>query len=403
MKQTETSHAKQWFFARTRYRAYREWFEKIRKNQHRSLQADSLEPRVLFSGTPVPVTNVDLDQPGPGAQEIVGGPATGTSLTPVSPTDSALSSDPDVLAAQMAGNNLSQDPLQDPNNSDDTHLPNEEMIGEHFQFGVSFENSGNSGNIGYAPYMDLVIPSGINMDSDGDGQITASTEIGGASLPVQPVAKLLEFDFSDPAIAALFAGADSSWAALGVDGTPTGTTRIWVDYNHPAVNGEEFALTTGFGGTAPVAGGADYRDTGPNGNTIGTTGHTGVHFVEHPILKSLGVGADNPGLDQISAYNPAFNDGDVLYTVQFPFGSYSPNQPAVEMVFEGMLDPDFGSTIDQTMFIRSMGGFALGSDPLNNPGVPGSVIDPPVGGVNSLDDVTLRGANNYYGLTSSNG
>ncbi|MDF2377692.1 MAG: Ig-like domain-containing protein, partial [Verrucomicrobiales bacterium] len=59
MKETTSSRRKRWFFARAMARAYREWLEKhTRKSAKatpRTLFAEALEPRVLFSGAPVPV------------------------------------------------------------------------------------------------------------------------------------------------------------------------------------------------------------------------------------------------------------------------------------------------------------------------------------------------------------
>ena len=392
-----------------------------RRAKQRSLRIDALEPRILFSGSPVPTTTVDLDQPGPFAQEIETAPADASTIVPPAPINPELSADVDVAAAQVAADNTALDPLADPNNSDDTNLPNEEMIGETIQFGVSFENTGSPGNIGYAPYLDLIVPSGIDLDPDGDGTITTQSDVGGLTMTVEPVAKLLEFDFSDPAIAAAFAGADPSWtSSLGVDGTATGTTRIWVAFNHPASNGTDFALNTGFGGPPSLAPGSQFV-AGPasGGGAVGTATHAGSHFVTHPIYSSLNIGgAGSPNefaAQNISAYNPVFNDGDVLYTVQFPFGSYAPGQPPVTLEFEGVLDSSMGATIDQTMFIRSMGGFALGCDPLNNPFDGPMPVDPPIGGVSSFDTVTLfgldadldgvpdGGSTSLYGAIDSNG
>ncbi|MEO0415188.1 MAG: hypothetical protein AAF226_09585, partial [Verrucomicrobiota bacterium] len=205
--------------------------------------------------------------------------------------------------------------------------------------------------------------------------------------------------------------ADAGWATLGVNGqdpsgtltdgaaTPTalpfGTTRIWVPFDYAIgsntiESGAEFAALGGFTNPPPAVAGGVYSASMSAGATFGTTNHNDVHFVEHPVMSSLGVGGTGPDrvLSLVSAYNPAVNDGDVLYTVQFPFGSYAPGQPPVRLDFEAQLDPGAGAQIDQTMFIRTMGGFALGCDPLNNPLDGPAPDDPPVGGINSLDTVT---------------
>ena len=70
MKRTTSSRRKRWFFARSMARAYQEWLQKrtrsgkkpAKKATQRPLFAEALEPRVLFSGTPVPVEDVDTAQ-----------------------------------------------------------------------------------------------------------------------------------------------------------------------------------------------------------------------------------------------------------------------------------------------------------------------------------------------------
>ncbi|MEC5129680.1 autotransporter-associated beta strand repeat-containing protein [Verrucomicrobiales bacterium BCK34] len=66
MNETTSSRRKRWFFARSMARAYQDWLEKRTgakqkavKAKARPLFAEALEPRVLFSGTPVPVEDAD--------------------------------------------------------------------------------------------------------------------------------------------------------------------------------------------------------------------------------------------------------------------------------------------------------------------------------------------------------
>ncbi|MDF1741763.1 MAG: Calx-beta domain-containing protein, partial [Verrucomicrobiales bacterium] len=75
MKRTTSSRRKRWFFARSMARAYQEWLERrtrsgkkpARKATQRPLFAEALEPRVLFSGTPVPVEDMETGQEDQGA------------------------------------------------------------------------------------------------------------------------------------------------------------------------------------------------------------------------------------------------------------------------------------------------------------------------------------------------
>ena len=58
MNRTTSSRRKRWFFSRSLARAYQAWLEKRKRSQSVALQrplfAEALEPRVLFSGAPVP-------------------------------------------------------------------------------------------------------------------------------------------------------------------------------------------------------------------------------------------------------------------------------------------------------------------------------------------------------------
>ena len=66
MNRTTSSRRKRWFFARSLARAYRDMLEKRRKKRktvpQRQIFAEALEPRVLFSGTPVPVDPEQAEQ-----------------------------------------------------------------------------------------------------------------------------------------------------------------------------------------------------------------------------------------------------------------------------------------------------------------------------------------------------
>lgn len=66
MNRTTSSRRKRWFFARSLARAYREMLENRKKKRaaapKRQLFAEALEPRVLFSGTPVPVDPEQVEE-----------------------------------------------------------------------------------------------------------------------------------------------------------------------------------------------------------------------------------------------------------------------------------------------------------------------------------------------------
>ncbi|MEM7312851.1 MAG: hypothetical protein AAF497_06840, partial [Planctomycetota bacterium] len=66
--------------------------------------------------------------------------------------------------------------------------------------------------------------------------------------------------------------------------------------------------------------------------------------------------------------------GDTLVVIELPYGSFSPNQAPVEI--ELVLDFSPLADLDETLTIETLGGFALGSDPLDNPDVDPSIRVP---------------------------
>lgn len=57
--------------------------------------------------------------------------------------------------------------------------------------------------------------------------------------------------------------------------------------------------------------------------------------------------------------------GDTLYVLSLPFGSYTPDQPAADIVVSVSVSGN--AHVSQALRIVSSAGFALGKDPLDNP------------------------------------
>ncbi|MEM9409517.1 MAG: isopeptide-forming domain-containing fimbrial protein [Planctomycetota bacterium] len=90
--------------------------------------------------------------------------------------------------------------------------------------------------------------------------------------------------------------------------------------------------------------------------------------VTHPITGELVTGG---------------TEGEILYVVELPFGSFVPGQPPAEITFTATLDEAEGAVVGQPLDIDFVGGFALGCDPLDNPGT-----DPVVYGTTTTQSVT---------------
>ncbi|MEP5761791.1 MAG: isopeptide-forming domain-containing fimbrial protein [Litoreibacter sp.] len=59
------------------------------------------------------------------------------------------------------------------------------------------------------------------------------------------------------------------------------------------------------------------------------------------------------------------DEGDTLVVFELPYGSFSPGNPAVDILFT--LDYSQNSELAETPTLQAIGGFALGCDPLDNP------------------------------------
>ena len=75
--------------------------------------------------------------------------------------------------------------------------------------------------------------------------------------------------------------------------------------------------------------------------------------------------------------------GDFLYVVELPFGSFVPDQPIARVSIQATLNKADGAVVGLPLTIGAQGGFALGCDPLDNPGT-----DPPILGVTTSGSIT---------------
>ena len=351
----------------------------------------------------------------------------------------------------------------------------EEMIGEHIDFTITFDNIGTSE--GYAPYIDFTAESGITFArqvNEFTGEVTIADsaavllgeEIGS---DIQLLGKIVEVAVlvdevqaaadawlaarvADPIVAAYLtdhgvaAPASYDFAVRVFDSvTPENVENFLFNSNLSAayqalVNLRDNGEVTN---SSPVLGsipddsidntgdtvGADDPDLIPNqvqyfnqttsdfltpeGAPAGavakfwvpptfTVPSTNFHnlnlssFVtlrlDHP-LTGASLSADGtaaPG----SALTAGLSHGDIYYTMELPFGSYTPGQPEALIDFEARLAPEDGAAVfhnqdnasddraDYELSVRALGGFRLGADPNDNPDE-----DPLVAGNPSADSV----------------
>ncbi len=90
--------------------------------------------------------------------------------------------------------------------------------------------------------------------------------------------------------------------------------------------------------------------------------------VDHPVLGTPVTGGTT---------------GETLYVVELPFGSFTPGQPAATVDIVAALDRSAGAVVGTPLAVDATGGFALGCDPLDNPGT-----DAPILGVTDPATIT---------------
>jgi len=190
--------------------------------------------------------------------------------------------------------------------------------GSSTTIGLTFENAGASGDTGFGPFIDVMIPK---LGSDGiyDGNLA-----GDGSL----------YDLSD-----------DSPADGQADGEPDGLIvpdNLTVNYLGLTLN--SFLYTFG-------------DDDGGGPGTTGT--------IAHPYAVDT---AGNP-LDVVG------QAGDQLLVIELPFGSFASDQPAAVLSVNATISPLADAAAPLTAFAR--GGFRYGNDALDNPATDPSLLSDP--------------------------
>ncbi|MDF1825945.1 MAG: isopeptide-forming domain-containing fimbrial protein [Verrucomicrobiales bacterium] len=146
-------------------------------------------------------------------------------------------------------------------------------------------------------------------------------------------------------------------------------------------------------------GGALSNSEGDGADPIGMVSLTGElvdiatgNPINHPQYStSIGspssdyFGGAGSGSDPVT-FDPSFA-GYYVYSVQLPFGSFTPGNPPADIVVEASLDDADNVEANRTYELHARGGFSLGCDPLDNPGTIASVDDAPVFGAFSSSSV----------------
>jgi len=181
--------------------------------------------------------------------------------------------------------------------------------------------------------------------------------------------------------------------------------------------GESFDVTIAFDNISPTdVGYGPFMDiaidtTGGDEDGDGLTVTTDPTYLGQPLTFTTIIfnDADNGGLGVLHPYavglggtpvyvlssnfGPTFQNGDTLLVVQLPFGSFTPNQPVVDVVLG--LGVSGNANIDHPLVIASRGGFQYGDDPLSNPTTDPSILGPVT--TTQVDLVVLDLTKTYVG------
>ena len=181
----------------------------------------------------------------------------------------------------------------------------------------------------------------------------------------------------------------SSWESILASGSPVPTATLDVP-DREMIN-EDFEFSVFFDNT-----GASPTDTGytpyvdlavPSGMVMNSAAFLGSPVILTLLgtfdaggdLRSMGTLVNHPLTNQPVMGTP----GDDFYVLELPFGSFVADQPVAEVVINATLDGSAGAVVGTPLDISATGGFALGCDPLANPGT-----DPPILGATAMDSVT---------------
>ena len=174
------------------------------------------------------------------------------------------------------------------------NVPEKDMINEEFTFTATFDNTANPSDAnptGNAPYVNLVLPKGIDLSN--------------------------------------------------------------IKYNGQAVS----VQTLGYWDADDASGARWEKD---QASTVDDTGTQ----IDHPFETSGLVYSDLPS---------GTSDGDALYMIQLPFGSFSADQPTVQLDVAATPNKANGALVNTPMIIKANSFFRYGTDAQDNP-----TADPPL-------------------------
>lgn len=274
------------------------------------------------------------------------------------------------------------------------NVPSQVPLGEDVNFSVTFQNTGPSGDVGYGPFIDVLIPH-LGEDGVYDNGSYTDTQDGldvAASGAVTYLGQAVNYEvitFADtngaggPAIGVAehpYAVAiQNETQLLGAESTVTGgtftltfdgqtTADIAWDANAATVQSALLALSNIDPGEVSVTG-ADLPGGVMEIEFIGSLAQTDVAeiTVDSTLLTggNAGVVTLVDGDAEEQAMKVYGNAGDKLLVIELPFGSFTPEQPAATVNINATMSnlADLNAPLE----LKARGGFRYGEDATNNP------------------------------------
>lgn len=248
------------------------------------------------------------------------------------------------------------------------------QIGEDFTFDLNFENTGS--DVGFGPIVDLFFPA-TGADGDDGIEFNNATYLGtvvnstvvtfgndshGFGVVEHPYFELATNETQaitiDPATG-------NGTFTISFDGETTG--EIDHDASAASIQSQLESLSTINAGDISVTG--DLADGYVLVEFVGAQSETDVASLVVDSSNLVGgVAAQltvNEGSDRAVKQRLFGRAGDQLVSLELPFGSFSPGQPAATIQVSASLSEL--ADVDQSLVVGSRAGFRFGEDPVDNP------------------------------------
>jgi uncharacterized repeat protein (TIGR01451 family) len=248
------------------------------------------------------------------------------------------------------------------------------QLGETVNFNVSFENTGS--DVGYGPTVDLIFPA-AGADGDDGVSFASATYLGNA---VNSVVTTFGNDSNGFGVVEhpFFKIAQNETQAITIDPATTGgtftlsfggqtTSDLAFDADAATVQAALESLSSVSPGEVNVTG--SMSDGYVLVEFIGAQSQVDVGDITVDSVNLIGGAAAaltvNEGSSTATKQRLFGRAGDEMVTLELPFGSFAPGQPAASISVTGNVSEN--ADLGEELVIGSRSAFRFGEDPVDNP------------------------------------